>query len=115
MPSPSLSMRWTSTSSVVADLEVGDVDAGRELASGDDAFGLAADVDEQFVVGFGDDEAGEHLTLVEDLQAFFVQTLVERELVVDRPRLGVRGHEYRTLREYHLCFARLSGCVGRDV
>ena len=69
-------------------------DRERKLAEGQDALGLAADVDQQFVLIFGDDDAGENLTLVEDFQAFFVQALFERQLVfffVGGSCLGCRG------------------------
>jgi hypothetical protein len=66
----------------VADLELLRFDRKRELAEREDAFGLAADVDEQFVLILGDDDAGEDLTLVENLEALFVQALLERELVL---------------------------------
>jgi hypothetical protein len=66
----------------VADLELLRFDRKRELAEREDAFGLAADVDEQFVLILGDDDAGEDLTLVENLEALFVQALLEGELVL---------------------------------
>ena len=44
-------------------------------------FGLAADVDEQFVLIFRDDDADEDLAFVENLEALFVESLLERELV----------------------------------
>jgi hypothetical protein len=56
----------------VADLELLGLDRERELAEGENPLGLAADVDEQLVLILGDDDAGENLTLVEDLQALFV-------------------------------------------
>jgi len=62
----------------VADDEFLRFDRERKLAEGQDALGLAADVDQQFVLIFGDDDAGENLALVEDFQAFFVQALFER-------------------------------------
>src|SRR6202163_2208866 len=67
----------------VADLELLGFDRERELAERQDALGLAADVDEQFVLVLGDDDAGEHLALVEDFQGLFVEALLERELVFD--------------------------------
>jgi hypothetical protein len=69
------------TSSVSPTLEFLGLDRERELAEREDALGLAADVDEQFVLVFGDDDAGENLALVENLEALFVEALLERELV----------------------------------
>jgi hypothetical protein len=66
----------------VADLQLLRFDRKRELAERKDAFGLAADVDEQLVLVLGDDDAGEDLTFVENLEALFVQTLLEGELVL---------------------------------
>jgi hypothetical protein len=65
----------------VADLELLRLDRERQLAEREDAFGLAADVDEQLVLVLGDDDAGEDLALVEDFQGLFVQALLECELV----------------------------------
>ena len=66
---------------LVADVELFRLDRERELAEGQDALGLAADVDEQLVLIFCDDDAGEDLALVENLEALFVEALFERELV----------------------------------
>ena len=38
-------------------------------------------VDEQLVLVFGNDDADEHLTFIEDFKALFVHALLERELV----------------------------------
>ncbi len=65
----------------VADAEFFRLDDERKLAEGQNAFGLAADVDEQFVLIFCNDDADEDLALVENLEALFVQALLERELV----------------------------------
>jgi hypothetical protein len=65
----------------VADLELFRLDRERELAERQDAFGFAADVDEELVLILGDDDAGENLPLVEDLEGLFVQALLECELV----------------------------------
>ena len=54
-----------------------------------DAFGFAADVDEQFVMRLRDDDAGEHLAFIKGLQTCFVELLLERELVLGL-RLRVR-------------------------
>ena len=51
----------------VADVELFRLDDERELAEGKNAFGLAADVDEQLVLIFCDDDAGEDLAFVENL------------------------------------------------
>ncbi len=66
----------------VAHLEQFVVDCKRELAEGEHAFGLAADVDEQFVLVFLDDHAREDLALVENFERFLVEALLERELVL---------------------------------
>ncbi len=66
---------------LVADARALRFDRERELAEGQNALGLAADVDEQFVLILCDDDAGEDLALVEDLQALFVEPLFEGELV----------------------------------
>ena len=65
----------------VADVQQFRIDCERELAERKDAFGLAADVDEHFVLIFLDDRAGEDLALVENLERFFVEPLFERELI----------------------------------
>ncbi|HEX3467832.1 MAG TPA: hypothetical protein VHT05_07135 [Candidatus Elarobacter sp.] len=65
----------------VADLELLRFDRERQLAEREDAFGFAADVDEQFVLVLGDDDAGENLALVEDFQGLFVEALLECELI----------------------------------
>jgi len=67
---------------LIADAQFLRFDHERELAEGQDAFGLAADVNEQFVLIFCDDDAGEDLALVENLEALFVQALLECELVL---------------------------------
>ena len=54
---------------LVADVEFFGLDGERELAERKNAFGLAADVDEQFVLIFFDDDAGEDLAFVENLEA----------------------------------------------
>ncbi|BDE07995.1 hypothetical protein WPS_32710 [Vulcanimicrobium alpinum] len=75
----------------VADFELLRFDRQRQLAEREDAFGLAADVDEQFVLILGDDDAGENLALIEDLEGLFVEALFQRELVfffVGRRRYG---------------------------
>jgi hypothetical protein len=66
---------------LVAHLELFGLDRKRKLAEGERAFGLAADIDEQFVLVLRDDQAGEDLAFVEDLEAFFVEALLEGELV----------------------------------
>jgi hypothetical protein len=66
---------------LVAHLELFGLDRKRQFAEGERAFGLAADVDEQFVLVLRDDQAGEDLAFIEDLEAFFVETLLEGELV----------------------------------
>ena len=65
----------------VADFQILWLDRERKLAKAQEAFRLPADVDEQLVLVFGDDHAGEDLALVENLEAFFVQALLERQLV----------------------------------
>jgi hypothetical protein len=65
----------------VADLQLLRLDRQRELAERQNPFGLAADVDQEFVLILGDDDAGEDLALVENLEALFVQALLECELV----------------------------------
>ena len=66
----------------VADLERLEVDRERKLARRENAFGFSADVDEQFVFVFLDDQAGEDLAFVEDLERLFVEALFERELIL---------------------------------
>ncbi|MGC1382006.1 MAG: hypothetical protein WA814_13405 [Candidatus Baltobacteraceae bacterium] len=56
----------------IADFEEFGIDCERELAEGENAFGLAADVDEQFVLVLLDDGSVEDLAFVEDLERFFV-------------------------------------------
>jgi len=73
----------------VADLEIGDRHTRRKLATRDDAFGLAADVDEQFVVRLRDDQAGEDLTLIECAKALLVEALFECEFI-----FGLRWFEH---------------------
>jgi hypothetical protein len=65
----------------VADFESFGFDRERELAEGKNAFGFASDVHQQFVLIFLNDDAGEDLALVEDLERFFVETLLECELI----------------------------------
>jgi hypothetical protein len=65
----------------VADAELFGLDDERELAEGQNALGLAADVDQQFVLIFCNDDADEDLTFVENLEALFVEPLLERKLV----------------------------------
>ena len=65
----------------VADLEGLGFDREREFAERQYAFGFSADVDEQFVLIFLDDHAVEDLSFVEDLERFFVEALLERELI----------------------------------
>jgi hypothetical protein len=65
----------------VADAELFGLDDERELAEGQDALGLAADIDEQLVLIFCNDDADENLAFVENLEALFVESLLERELV----------------------------------
>jgi hypothetical protein len=67
---------------LIADAQFLRFDRERELAEGQDAFGLAADVDEQFVLIFCDDDAGENLTFVKNFEALFVEALLECELVL---------------------------------
>jgi hypothetical protein len=66
----------------IANLEIGDAHTRRQFAPGHDAFGFAADVDEQLVMRLRDDDAREHLTFVEGSQTRFVELLFERELVL---------------------------------
>jgi hypothetical protein len=65
----------------IADLQLLGFDRQRQFAEGQDALGFAADVDEEFVLVLGDDDAREDLALVENLEALFVEALFERELV----------------------------------
>jgi hypothetical protein len=65
----------------VADLQEFWIDGEREFAEGEDAFGLSADVDENFVLVSLDDGPREDLALVEDLERLFVQPLFECELI----------------------------------
>jgi hypothetical protein len=57
---------------LIADFQFLRLDRKREFAETENAFGLAADVDQQLVLVFGDDDAGEDLALVENLEALFV-------------------------------------------
>ena len=82
MPSWS-SIRWIITSSLSPTLSSFGSIASESSRKGRIAFGLAADVDEQFVLILRDDDAGEDLAFVENLQALFVHALLERELVFD--------------------------------
>ncbi len=66
---------------LVADLERLRIDRETQLAERKRAFRLASDVDQQFFLILGDDDAGQDLTLVEDFQALFVEPLLEGELV----------------------------------
>jgi hypothetical protein len=65
----------------VADLQLLRLDRERELAEGQNSLRLPADVDQELVLVLGDDDAGEDLTLVENLEALFVEALLESELV----------------------------------
>jgi len=65
----------------VADLQFLGLDRERQLTEGQNALRLAADVDQKLVLVLCDDDAGEDLTLVENLEALFVEALLERELV----------------------------------
>jgi hypothetical protein len=65
----------------IADFDQLRIDGEREFAEGKDAFGFAADVDEQFVFVFLNDHPGEDLTLVENFERFFVKALLQRQLV----------------------------------
>jgi hypothetical protein len=66
---------------LIADVKFLGIDGERELAEVQDAFGLAADVDEQLVLVLGDDQSDENLAFVENLEALFIHALFERELV----------------------------------
>jgi hypothetical protein len=74
----------------VADLQLLGLDRQRELAEREDALGLAPDVDEELVLVLGDDDAGEDLAFVQNLQRLFVQSLLECELVFFVRRLRRR-------------------------
>jgi len=65
----------------IADLEQFGIDGERQLAERKYAFGLSADVDQHFVFVPLDDRPGENLSLVENLERFFVQALFERQLI----------------------------------
>jgi hypothetical protein len=65
----------------VADAQQFGIDCERELAEGKDAFGFSADVDEHFVFVFLNDRAGKDLAFVENFERFFVEALLERELI----------------------------------
>jgi len=60
----------------VADLQLSGIDCEREFAERQYAFRFAADVDEEFVLIFRDDQATEDLPLIEDLERFFVEALL---------------------------------------
>lgn len=62
----------------IADLEQFGIDGERQLAERKYAFGLSADVDQHFIFVSLDDRPGENLSLVENLERFFVQALFER-------------------------------------
>src|SRR5579863_10392556 len=62
----------------VADLEQLGIDGERQLAERKYAFGLSADVNQHFILVPLDDRTGENLSLVENLERFFVQALLER-------------------------------------
>jgi hypothetical protein len=72
---------------LVADVQFTRVDGERKLAEAQKAFGLAADVHQQFVLIFRDDDPGEDLALVKDLETLFVEPLFKRELVFGFVRL----------------------------
>jgi hypothetical protein len=65
----------------VTDFEFFGFDCKREFAEGKCTFGFAADVDEQFVLVFRNDDAGQNLAFVENFEALFVEALLESELV----------------------------------
>jgi hypothetical protein len=65
----------------VADLQEFWIDCEGKFAERKDAFGLSADVDEDFVFIFLDDGPREDLAFVQNLERFFVQSLFERELI----------------------------------
>ncbi|MGB8266265.1 MAG: hypothetical protein WCE44_08100 [Candidatus Velthaea sp.] len=82
----------------IADLEFLGLDRERKLAEGERPLRFAADVDEQFVLVLGDDDAGQDLAFVENLEALFVEALFERELVfffVERRFGRERGSDKR--------------------
>jgi hypothetical protein len=66
----------------VADAQKFWIDGERELAERKDAFGLAADVDQHLVLVLLNDRAGKHLAFIENLERFFVEALLERQLVL---------------------------------
>ena len=57
------------------------IDCEREFAEGENAFRFAADVDEQLVLILGDNQSVKDLSFIEDFQRFFVEALLQRELV----------------------------------
>jgi len=65
----------------VADLQLFGLDGEREFPERKRPLGFAADVDEQFILILGDDDARQDLAFVENLEALFVEALFERELV----------------------------------
>ncbi len=67
---------------LVADVEFLGIDGEREFPEAEDAFRFSADVDEEFVLILRDDDAGQYLALIEDLQALLVHALFECELVL---------------------------------
>jgi hypothetical protein len=73
----------------VADPKQFRIDGERELAERKDAFGFAADVDQQFVFIFLDDRAGENLAFVEYFERLFVAVLERVDLLrVERERFA---------------------------
>ena len=62
----------------IANLEQLGIDGEGQLAEGKYAFGLSADVDEYLILVPLDDRSGENLSLVENLERFFVKALLER-------------------------------------
>jgi hypothetical protein len=60
----------------VAYFQFSGVDREREFAERQNAFGFAADVDEELVLILRDDQAAEDLSLIEDLERFFVEALL---------------------------------------
>jgi hypothetical protein len=66
----------------IADAQQLWIDRQGEFAKREDAFGFAADVDEHFVLVFLNDRPAKHLAFVEDFERFFVQALLERELIL---------------------------------
>jgi len=90
----------------VADLQLFGLDGERELPEGKRPLGFAADVDEQFILILGDDDAGQDLPFVENLEALFVEALFERELVFffdDRRFRRERGSD-KWLLPYNILF-----------